>query len=292
MAPGSRDWRFESGPGLHWWCPAAVCSACAACGLPCSPVDTTGSDWRHEKVPQKPNQNALRNSPSKNWPRPEQRWRRWPSREANATRAAPSFHSQGLDARSERTVQNPDAPSHIMKQASSQIPDGHCRLGNHPTDFPVPAVCKNAQMHQRMSLSSNRMREKQGSAHKRAELSALFGWHLRLYTGQTLRSTVFFRSQGQGSGSWAVGLIPLLDRLQYPVNHLPNLARETFRIIEQFSGFQAQGREQYRVVFAIKVGTARNAQKLQVLASPQPPCPSAMLLGTKTKERLIWLVSP
>ena len=58
-APRYRDWWFESGTELHWWCLAAVCSACAAYELPCSPVDRAGSDWTHERVPQKLNRNAL-----------------------------------------------------------------------------------------------------------------------------------------------------------------------------------------------------------------------------------------
>jgi len=57
--PGFRGWRSESGTELHWWYLAAVCSACAAYGLPCWPVDKAGSGWTHERVPQKPNQNAL-----------------------------------------------------------------------------------------------------------------------------------------------------------------------------------------------------------------------------------------
>ena len=57
--PGFRGWWFESGTELHLWCLAAVCSACAAYGWPCWPVDTTGSGWTRERVPQKPNQNAL-----------------------------------------------------------------------------------------------------------------------------------------------------------------------------------------------------------------------------------------
>src|SRR6185437_3307077 len=63
QAPQPWDWSIESGPELHWSYPAAVCSACEACGLPCSPTDRAGSGWTHEKVPQKPNRNALRITP-------------------------------------------------------------------------------------------------------------------------------------------------------------------------------------------------------------------------------------
>ena len=59
LVPESQDWWSENGPGLRWWCPAAGCSACAACELPCWPAGRAGSDWTHERVPQKPNQNAL-----------------------------------------------------------------------------------------------------------------------------------------------------------------------------------------------------------------------------------------
>jgi hypothetical protein len=70
----------------------------------------------------------------------------------------PKNNSQGLDARNERTVQNPDALSQIMEQASCNISATDCRIGSHPSHIPIPAAI-NAPVHQRMSLSSNMTRE-------------------------------------------------------------------------------------------------------------------------------------
>src|SRR5271170_6381149 len=58
-APRFQDCWNGSEPEPHWSYPAVGSSACATSGLPCWPVDKAGSDWTHEKVPQKQDQNAL-----------------------------------------------------------------------------------------------------------------------------------------------------------------------------------------------------------------------------------------
>jgi hypothetical protein len=90
-APGTLDWWCESGPIPHWPCPAAGYSACAASVLPCSPVDRAGSDWTHERVPQIPNRNALRVSPSRVACPDGTAWRRRCSWGANTSKAAPQI---------------------------------------------------------------------------------------------------------------------------------------------------------------------------------------------------------
>jgi len=50
-----------------------------------------------------------------------------------------NYHSRLLDARSMRRVQNHDALSHNVKQASCSIWDTDFRLGDHPPCIPVPA---------------------------------------------------------------------------------------------------------------------------------------------------------
>jgi hypothetical protein len=69
-----------------------------------------------------------------------------------------NYHSPALDAQSELEVQNTDALSHIVKQASCRIRDTHLRLGDHPSCISVPAAIKSPD-HQRMSLSSKLMRK-------------------------------------------------------------------------------------------------------------------------------------
>jgi hypothetical protein len=79
---------------------------------------------------------------------------------SNPARFPPNYNSQGLDARVERTVQNSGAHSQIVEQALRRISDTDYSLGNYPFCIPVPAVIKNRTPgHQRMSLSSNMMRE-------------------------------------------------------------------------------------------------------------------------------------
>ena len=53
-----------------------------------------------------------------------------------------NYHSPALDARSELEVQNTDALSHIMEQASRRIGDTDLRLGDQPLCISVPALLK------------------------------------------------------------------------------------------------------------------------------------------------------
>jgi hypothetical protein len=56
----------------------------------------------------------------------------------------PNYNSQGLDARVERKVQNPDALSQNLEKALRRISDTDCSLGDYPFCIPVPAVIKTA----------------------------------------------------------------------------------------------------------------------------------------------------
>src|ERR1035438_8598526 len=105
LAPMPQGCWFGNALELRWLCPATVCSACAAYVLPCSPIGTTGSDWTHEIVPQKPNRNALRVSPSKVACPAGTPWRRRCSRGAEHNLGLPLFCFQHLDAGLECTVQ-------------------------------------------------------------------------------------------------------------------------------------------------------------------------------------------
>ena len=140
-APACRGWWYGTGPELRWSYPAAVYSACAACGLPCWPAGKAGSGWRREKVLQKPNQNAYRVSPSKILCQPE--LNRPCSRGASSSRSAPKLPlPQSLDARNEPGVQNHDALSRNVKQACCRISDTVFRLGDQPFCIPVPVATK------------------------------------------------------------------------------------------------------------------------------------------------------
>jgi hypothetical protein len=128
----TQDCRFGNALEPRWSCPAAAYSAGAAYVLPCSPIGTTGSDWTHEKVPQKPNQNALRVSPSKIACPAGTSWRRRCSRGTIVTADFPFFPFQHLDAGPERTVHD---PTHIRTNGTGIMPY-QIRLTN-PGDYPT-----------------------------------------------------------------------------------------------------------------------------------------------------------
>ena len=100
----SRGGCCGSAPALHWWCPAAGYWACAICVSPCLPIGKAGSDWTRERVPQKPNQNALQFSPSIELPGRDCLLRQCRQRSHGWAASCPL---KGLDAQRRRPVQKP-----------------------------------------------------------------------------------------------------------------------------------------------------------------------------------------
>ena len=138
----TQDWWFESGTELRSWCPAAVYSACEACGLPCLPVGKAGSDWTHERVPQKPNRNALRVSPCCVSCPAGTAWRRRCSRGANGKPGCPNLLIQVLDAQALHPVQNIPHFRIQRKRHSALSEICIAALGIHASTFPFPAGLK------------------------------------------------------------------------------------------------------------------------------------------------------
>jgi hypothetical protein len=62
----------------------------------------------------------------------------------------PKFSPKGIDAQEGYLVQDRDALSQVMEQASSRNCKTVCRFGNHPLRIPDPATIKNTPGHQQI----------------------------------------------------------------------------------------------------------------------------------------------